>query len=296
MKYAYYPGCSLHSTGIEYDLSTKAVCKLLNIELEEIADWNCCGASSVHSEERLLGLALPARNLALAEKQGLDTVVPCAACFNRMKKACFAVRECKNTREEVSELIDMDYSASREVIALLDLLANRLKVEDLKEKVVNPFKGVKIASYYGCLLVRPPEITGFDDPENPRSMDNLMEALGGTALDWSFKTECCGGAYSISHPHVAEKMLYRIFDAALAEGADCFTTACPLCFLNLDMRQAEIIQKYDLKRQLPVFYFTEMIGLAIGCSPSELGLEKHFVDTREFLNGFFSGAVREGGK
>lgn len=283
MKYAYYPGCSLEATGVEYNLSTKLVAKHLGLELWEIPDWNCCGASAAHATNRLLGFALPARNLALAEKEGLDVAVPCAACYNRMRVVELAVRNSKECQEEVAGIIEMDYEASNQTLSLLDLLANRVDQEQIQEKVVRPLTGLKVACYYGCLLVRPVETTGFDDAENPQSMDRLMEMLGATPVDWSFKIECCGAGHTTTLSKEAGPLLRNIFVDAKANGADCIAVACPLCFMNLDMRQKGIEGSYQGKYDLPIFYFTELMGLAFGYSPKELGLPKHFVNVLPLL-------------
>lgn len=283
MKYAYYPGCSLHATGLEYNLSTLAVAKHLGVELEELGDWNCCGASAAHSTNHSLALALPARNLALAEQKGLDLAVPCAACFNRLRAAEHAVRASARVREEVADLVQMDYKAENEVYALLDIMANHVGEEKIREKVVRPLEGLKVACYYGCLLVRPPAITGFDDPEDPQSMDRLITILGAEALPWSHKTECCGAGHSTTRPDLARHLLNAIYYSAKAAGAECFAVACPLCFLNLDMRQAEVENRFRVAYGLPVFYFTELMGLAFGYSPKELGLPKHFVNAQALL-------------
>ncbi len=284
MRMAYYPGCSLNATGIEYNISAKAVAKHLGLELWEIPDWNCCGASAAHSTNHLLGLALPARNLAIAEKEGLDVAVPCAACFSRMKAAEMAVRQSPDMKQTINELIEMTYNATNHTRNLLDVMANAVGIETIAEKVVKPLSGLKVAAYYGCLLVRPPEIAQFDDAENPMSMDRIIEALGGTPVEWSFKVECCGAGHTTALPEAAAPMLHNIFRNAAENGADCFAVACPLCFLNLDMRQSEIKKKYSAGYNLPVFYFTELMGLAFGYAPKDLGLNKHFVNPMPLLD------------
>lgn len=278
MRYAYYPGCSLESTGIEYNLSTKAVAKQLGIELWEIPDWICCGASAAHSTDQLLGLALPAHNLAIAEKEGLDIAVPCAACYNRMRGAQYAARNIPELQAQISQVIEMDYEGKTETLSLLDLIANYVGEEKIEEQVRRPLDGLKVATYYGCLLVRPEEITGFDDVENPMSMDRIMTALGAEPVEWAFKTECCGAGHTTTMSKEANVLLYNIFEDAKSNGAECIVTACPLCFLNLDMRQKGVEAAYGQEYGLPVFYFTELMGISFGYSPKELGVPKHFVD------------------
>ena len=283
LKYAYYPGCSLESTGIEYNNSTKIVAKHLGVQLDEIEDWNCCGAVAASGRSRLLSIALPARTLALAEKQGLDIAVPCAACFNNMKVTQYEVRKSKEMSQTVNEVIDMEYKAEYEIKTLLEVLVGDVGLDKIKEAVKRPLTGLKVASYYGCLLVRPPEVACFDDAENPMTMDNMVEALGGEAVNWSYKVECCGAAYSSCKPNVAIPMSRDILKNAKLNGADCVLVACPLCFMNLDMRQKEIGQLDNTDYQLPIFYFTEFMGLAFGYSPKELYLNKHFVNSAKLL-------------
>lgn len=277
MKYAYYPGCSLSATGIEYDISTKKVAKNLGVELWEIPEWNCCGASSAHLTDHLLALALPARNLAIAEEQGLDVAIPCAACYARCKATEVAVKESKEMQKTISEVIERNFAGKIQSKSILDIFANDVGIQAIEALVDKKLTGLKVASYYGCLLVRPPK-TGFDDPENPQSMDKIVEALGGTPVEWAFKTECCGAAHSANKPDVGFAMIEKILTAAKDAGADCIATACPLCMSNLDMRQSQVGAKFGKEYGLPVFYFTELMGLAQGISPNELGIDKHFVD------------------
>jgi heterodisulfide reductase subunit B len=266
-------------------MSAKTVAKHLGVELWEIPDWNCCGASAAHNTNHLLALALPARNLALAEKEGLDVAVPCAACFNRMKHTEHAAKTSAAAMAMVQEAIDMDYKGTNRSYNLLDVLVNRVGTDVIKEKVVKPLTGLKVACYYGCLLVRPPKVTQFDDVEDPQTMDRLLKALGGTPVDWGYKTECCGAGHVTAKPPVGEPLLHRIYQNAKDNGADCLAVACPLCFLNLDMRQADVKKKRQRDYNLPVFYFTQLMGLAMGYSPKEMGFSKHFVDPIPLLQG-----------
>lgn len=277
MKYAYFPGCSLSTTGREYDMSTKEIAEVLGIELWEIPDWNCCGASSAHLTDHRLALALPARNMAIAEEAGLDVAIPCAACYARSKAVEVAVTSSEETREEIEEIIERKYSGKSRAKALLDIMANDIEQSLIAQQVVNPLKGIKAACYYGCLLVRPLSL-GFDDPEDPQSMDKLIKNLGGETVDWAFKTECCGASHPTTKKEVGLQMLERILANAKEAGANCLVTACPMCLNNLDMRQGQVEKAYQKKYGLPVYYFTELMGLAFGIEPTKLGLNKHFVD------------------
>ncbi|MGR6835511.1 CoB--CoM heterodisulfide reductase iron-sulfur subunit B family protein [Syntrophomonas erecta] len=283
MKLAYYPGCSADGSGIEYGMSMERTAKILGIELVELEDWNCCGATSGHSTNKLLSLALPARNLAIAEKTGLDMLAPCAACYSRHRAAGKVIQEDEATREKIAEIIEMDIEGSIETLSILDVLANQIGADTIKAKVTNPLNGMKAACYYGCLLVRPVELTGFDDPEDPQSMDKIVQALGAETIDWSFKTECCGAAMVTSRPDVGNRMLYNVLRNAREAGAECLVTACPLCMLNLDMRQAAVEREYNTSFNIPTYYVTELLAIACGDSPNTVGIDKHFVEAGSYL-------------
>lgn len=274
MRVSYYPGCSLHATAKEYGLSTRAVCEALGIELVEIPDWCCCGASSAHSVSHTLSIALPATNIASAQAEGLDIVVPCAACFGNMRRADAALRENEATRREIEDLLSFRYSGELQILHLLDLLCNRVGLEAVRGRVVNELTGLKVAPYYGCLLVRPPEVCGFDDTENPTTLDNLLEAIGAEPVTWSYKTECCGASLALIQPEIVEKLVGEITEMALEAGASCIATACPLCSTNLETRQ---------KAGLPIFFFTELMGLAFGLEGCEKWLKMHLVNTQPAL-------------
>lgn len=275
MKYAYYPGCSLKSTAKEFDESARAVCQQLDVQLEEIDGWVCCGASSGHSLDRWVSLALPARNMAIAEKSGLDVAVCCAACFLRLMHTRHEVQADEKVRANVEELIGMPYQAKQRVRHLLDIIGNEVGMEALQAKVKRPLSGLKVASYYGCYLVRPPKVTHLDDPENPVLMDNIMKALGAEPVDWPGKVDCCGGSLSLTTRKVVTRLVGDIGESARAAGADVIATACPLCQANLDSRQAS--------NGLPVLYFTELIGLALGLPGVGKWLGKHLIDPTQSL-------------
>ncbi len=283
MKYAYFPGCSLHSTAKEYDQSAQAVCRRLGIELEEIPDWVCCGATPTHVTDHLLSIALPVKTLLQARKMGLGVLTCCAACFSRLKVANKIMREDEWHRERVNEIVEDKYEGEVEVRHILDILVNEYGLDKIKGNVKEGLGGLKIASYYGCLLTRPPEVTKFDDCENPTSMDRLMETLGAQPVSWPYKTECCGAGLSLTRTEIVLKLSYDILRMARDEGAECLTVACPLCQSNLDMRQMQVEKKYEEKFCLPVLYFTQLAGLALGIEPGELGLNKLMVDPMKLL-------------
>ncbi len=283
MKYAYYPGCSLHSTAKEYDISTKAVCEALGIELEEIPDWVCCGASSAHMTSELLSLALPVSDLVIAKDMGLDTLVCCAACYSRLRVANAQMASDDGHRAQVIEIVGTDYSGESQVRHLLDVLVHEYGLDALREKVTRELSDLRVVAYYGCLLSRPPEIVAFDDPENPTAMDELAAALGAKALDWPYKTVCCGQSLSLTRTDVVLKLCRDILQSASNRGADCIVVACPLCHSNLDMRQVQINKRYQTQFNVPILYFTQLVGLALGLEPKDLGLNKHITSPSKLL-------------
>ena len=282
MKYAYYPGCSLHGTSIEFDMSTKAVASALDIELEEIPGWTCCGATSAHETSGLLALALPARNLLLAQEQNLDVMVCCAACYNRLREANEGIKLGDN-HAKVAEVLGRPYDGGVDTKHFLDIIVNEYGLDTLGAKVEKSLDGLKVASYYGCLLVRKPEVVAFDDPEDPTFMDRLATAMGAEAVDWPYKTECCGGSLGLTRTDVVLRLVGDILEMALENGADCIMVACPLCQVNLDLRQAQINRRYKTDYHVPILYFTQLLGLALDLPTKELGLEKLTVNPKELL-------------
>jgi heterodisulfide reductase subunit B len=284
MKFAYYPGCSLHSTGTEFDESFKAVCKKLEIELEEVPGWICCGTSPAHSTSRLLSLAMPLKNLVLAERTGLEEmVVPCAACFSRFKIALYEVGENEELKREVDEVVGSTFQGGIKVVHPLEVFS-QLDSEMVRSHVTRDLSGLKVACYYGCLLTRPPKATQFDVCEYPVTMDEVLRNVGIRTLDWSYKTECCGGIFSLTETDIVLKLVNDILNEAKAVGADAIAVACPLCHANLDTRLTEIEAKYAVDYgNMPTFYFTQLMGLAFGLSHKQLALGKHIVDPEPLL-------------
>lgn len=281
-KYAYYPGCSLHSTGSEYDMSFRAVCKKAGIDIEEIKGWVCCGTSPAHCSSKLLSLALPYENLCLAEKMGAaDVVAPCAACFARLRTAMYEAQEDPEVAKQISEALDKPLPKSMNVLNPLQIFNEK---EGLADAVTKELPGLNVVCYYGCLITRPAKVMQFDECEYPMTMDELLRSMGIATLDWSYKTECCGGALAMTRTDVVLKLTRDIFEEARAVGANAIAVACPLCHVNLDTRQEEVEQEYGVKYGLPVFYFTELMALAMGVPSEELGLKKHFVGTDDLLS------------
>ena len=286
-KYAYYPGCSLHSTGSEFDVSFRAVCEKLGIEIEELKGWICCGTSPAHSSSRLLSLALPFENLCLVEKMGMtDVVAPCASCFARLKTAAFEASEDPELAGQISEALEKPLPKSVNVLSPLQIFCDK---EGLADAVTKELPGLKVVCYYGCLLTRPAKVMQFDECEYPMAMDELLRSMGITTLDWSYKTDCCGGSLAMTRTDVVLKLTNEILEEAKAVGANAIAVACPLCHINLDTRQEEIEQEYGVKYGLPIFYFTQLMALAMGVPSDKLGFKKHFVGTDELLSAVCEG-------
>ena len=274
MKYAYYPGCSLHSTASDYQQSIDAVFAKLGIELEEIEGWTCCGASAAHVTEDLLPLVLPAKDLLQAERMGLEVLAPCAACYNRMRSATHKLRENEEWRKKVNQILEADYQARTRVRHISDAVVNEYGLEAIAKFLVKDLKGLKAVCYYGCLSARPQKIVAFDDPVYPSYLDRLVQTLGGEAMEWPFKTECCGGSFSVSKKEVVLKLTRDLLEMAQSLGAEAIVVDCPLCQFNLDFRQEEVEGKYGVRFGLPVFYFTQLLGIGLGLRGEELGLKK----------------------
>ena len=289
-KYAFYPGCTLHSTGVEFGVSTELVCEALDLEMVEIPDWNCCGASSAHSMDPTLFLALPARNLVQAQVTKLeDVAIPCAACYSRLAAADLALRQDSAFRAKMESVLGFEYEGRVRPRSLLDIFANDFSREALTGPVVKALEGLKVVSYYGCLLIRPPEYTGrWDDPEHPESMDYVMGLMGAEAIPWSYGIDCCGGSLTLNRSDVVVHLVDKLARAAHEAGADALVTACPRCMANVDGRQlyrggAPLPRppKPDYE-PLPIFYFTELMALAYDL-PLKKVLGKHLVDPRALL-------------
>jgi len=284
MNFGYYPGCSLSGTAKEFDLSLKAVLKILDSELQEINDWCCCGASSAHSASHLLAVALPARNLILAKEQGMKEVVaPCAACFNRLKVAQHELKTDEHIRIKTDELLGIKYSDGINVLNLISFF-QQIGLDKIKTNIKVDLGKLNVACYYGCLLVRPHDILKFDDPENPTTMEEVVSATGAKPVDWNFKVECCGAAHSIAHTEIVENLSMKIIDDAVNHKADVIVVACPMCHSNLDMRQKNIIKHHPGRIAVPILYLSQLIGLSMGLDQKKLGLDLHFIDTTPLID------------
>lgn len=276
MEIGFYPGCSLKGTSSEYAQSTLALAKAFDIDLIEIKDWNCCGATAAHNLNHELAVALPARILALAEKEGRkEIVVPCSACYNRLSVTQYELNSDIELRDRVSDILQMPLSGDICIMNVMQFI-NKYIADRIEEKLVNPFEH-KVACYYGCLLVRPREVLKFDRLENPQSMDILMKKIGADSMEWGYKTECCGAGLSVSRTDIVAKLSGKIVKDASDRGAEAIIVACPMCQTNLDMRRPHIDSYLKVKTNVPVIYITQAIGLAVGVDREKLGLKKLFV-------------------
>jgi heterodisulfide reductase subunit B2 len=283
LNYSYYPGCSLHASGKEYDESTRGLFKALRIGLHEVPDWLCCGATPAHNVDELLSLSLCAKNFSLADEVPGDLAVACAACFSRLKTTQHRLKENDIKRKQVEQAIDAPVSLDKKVKHLLDILAQDFGLDRLKAAVQKPLTGLKVACYYGCLLTRPPDVPELDCCEAPTIMERVIAAAGAETVAWSHRLECCGANFTLSRPGVVLKLSADILASAKRAGADCIMVACPLCHGNLDIRQAEIEGATGEHFGLPVFYMTQLLALAAGVAPGKLGLDSMIVNPAPLL-------------
>jgi heterodisulfide reductase subunit B len=272
MNITYYPGCSLESSARDYNESIKAVCEVLDINLQEPKDWTCCGATSAHSLDDALAIDLPARNLPEAERMGQDMVVPCPLCFNRLIRA----------KQETGSGLPIHDMAS--FMARPDVL------KKIQSTVTTMLTGISAVCYYGCMANRPPKLVGSLNYENPMELDRIAETVGIDVRPWSFKTDCCGASFSISRSDIIHALVKKLYDRALEAGADCIVVSCQMCQGNLDLYQEEIAGTYGMDYRLPIFYFTELMGLAMGLKDTTRWLKRHRVDPIAYLKekGFFA--------
>ena len=277
MRLGYYPGCALHGSSNDYEQSLRACLGKLEVEPEEIREWVCCGATAAHSLNHKLSIALPGRNLALAEQQGFEEMLaPCPLCSMQLLKASKLIKEDDGLRREISSIVEGEISGRVNVLNLIQVF-QQVGLDRIKGAVKKPLTDLKPACYYGCLLVRPPEVVKFDDPEQPSSMEAIVNALGAMPVEWNFRTECCGAGMTMAKEETVLDLSHRILTDAQQHGANCLVTACPMCHVNLDMKQYDIERSYSVVIKLPVYYLSDLVGLALGISREALGIDRHFV-------------------
>ncbi len=285
MKYLYFPGCSLKGTGKAYEESLLAVFRALGIELREIEDWNCCGATAYMSVDEAKSYALAGRNLAIAEREDLDVIAPCSACYLGLNKAQKGLEEHPEIRAKVTKALaaaGLEYQGKVKVRHPLDVLINDVGLDEIAKRIKAPLKGKKFAPYYGCQIVRP--FASFDDQYNPETMDRLLATAGAECVTYPLKTRCCGGSLTGTVPEVGLRLAYIILKEAKKRGAEAIVTVCPLCQFNLDGYQDQIARKFEAV-DMPVVYFTQILGLAMGLSADELGLKRSIISADAVLAG-----------
>ncbi|MFH1087184.1 MAG: CoB--CoM heterodisulfide reductase iron-sulfur subunit B family protein [Chloroflexota bacterium] len=284
MRIGYYPGCTLHSSAEEYDKSARLVSGSLGIELEELKDWSCCGAFEAASVSHLLSLALPARNLSIAAREFKAVAMPCSACLFVHVRAKKELAENETLRKEVSRVIEQEAATDIAIRHLLDVFINDVGVEKIKENVKKSLNGLRVACYYGCVIVRPSQFYHFDDPNYPESLDRIVAALGGQSVPFAYKTKCCGGALLLANEELALEMTGSILAGAKESKAQCIIAACPMCHMALETLYAKVESKHKVNLDMPILYFTELMGLAFGFGVKELGLQRHLISPTKLVN------------
>jgi len=282
--YSYFPGCAVEATASALGLSVPHVAKELDMDLIELDDWNCCGSSPYGSVDKLEAACMAARNLALAEKRGFDLVTPCSSCYITLNRANAHLKEYPALRDQVDQALaagNLDYHGGVRVRHIAEVLYNDITPEVIGAKVTKSLNGLKVAPYYGCQLVRPG--FGFDDPESPHSLDELVASLGADAVSWPLKTRCCGGSLIMSEEDLALELSNKLLHNVQENGAQCIVTDCPLCQINLDAYQSRVNSKFKTKYHLPVLFLSQLIGVALGIKPDALGLQRNIVSPMRVL-------------
>ncbi len=285
MKMPYYPGCTLNTKGKGFDNSVRASTRALGLELVELEEWNCCGATFPLLVDNMLDLAGPAQVLVSARREGQRLAVACSTCYNVLKRTNKVIREDEDSREKLNFFLEADYSGDLQVLDLLQVLRDEVGFDKIKEAVKKPLSGLKVAAYYGCMVLRPPGEVAYDDPENPRALDDLITALGAETVDYSHKGECCGAYLAVKSAEVTAEMSFTILDSAQRSGAELVITNCPLCQFNLDRMQKAMGSRHSGFQSIPILYFTQLMGIALGLDSSDFELERHYVDPRPLLEG-----------
>ena len=295
--YSYFPGCSSsEGTAVAYGISTGAICGPLEIELLELEDWNCCGTTPYSSIDELASVAVAARNLALAEQTGLDLVTPCSACYTSLNRANSLIRKYSEFREKVNECLasaGLEYNGTVRVRHLFEVIYNDIGLDVVKSKVVNPLTGLKVAAYYGCQMVRTEP--GFDNKYNPQSLDEFAVSLGAESTPFLQKDRCCGSSLVIPEAGIALGLINKILESAASGGAECIVTVCPLCQTNLDAYQPLAKSKFRAKYNLPILFFSQLLGLALGVDSKLLALDKNIVSADKVLAPFISKTAKGAG-
>ena len=283
MRYAYYPGCSLKSSAAEYETSLLAMCQALDVEITEVPDWNCCGATPAFTIDPLVGVGLSARNLVWAEREKLPVMMPCVGCMKNARKALIKLKD-ESYRQAVRDALGQEFQGAVRVVHPVEILYKDLGLPVVEKRVTRPLTGLKVAPYYGCYLTRP--TCDFDNQENPQSLEQLIVTLGAEPVRFSLKMKCCGGGIFLTQEDVALELCHRLLTRAKAEGADCILVACPLCDMLLDAYQVKINPRFKVQHHMPILYFSQLAGLAFGLDPQDkaLGLGKRVVSVQPVLD------------
>ena len=285
LEYAYYPGCSLELSASSYDKSIRAVFEKLGVGLHEIDDWNCCGATMYMSVKKIVGYSISARNLALAQNMGMQICAPCSSCYTILRKTNRHIAWDPKERAKINEALqaaNLSYDTLVEVRHPLDILINDVGLGTIKAKAVKSLKGIKVAPYYGCQIVRPHGY--FDDTDDPVTMDKLLSALGANVTDYPLKVRCCGGMLMTTQEDVALKLNLMLLQAAVDNGAEMIATACPLCEMNLEAYQDKINKKFNQNFKIPIVYFSHLVGAALGAKPKDMDIDKFMIEVPKLNN------------
>ena len=278
---ALYPGCALEASSVQYGMSVSHVIEALEIPCPELDEWTCCGASSAHAVDPRLGQALTLRNLWLAEQQGFTEILaPCAACYHRLRSANSSFKRDSQLLADCNTQTGLDYKGAVRVLNLLEFLTGNVGVDRIGAAVRRPLSDLRVVCYYGCLNTRLQGADLDDDREWPMSMDRIVEAIGAVALDWGCRTECCGGSLFLTAEQVAARLVVEILKEAIDREADCIAVACPMCHNNLDVKQAAYCKRFDLGRQVPIVFITQLLGQALGTPDAALGLSRNTIPLR----------------
>jgi heterodisulfide reductase subunit B len=268
-----------------YDVQSKVVFKHQGIDLKEIEDWNCCGATSASKTDEFLAVALPARNLGIADAGGLsEMLIPCSSCLSRTLVAQKTLADNPALKEKINAELNKKVQGKTRIVSILEMLVPKAESGEIGKKIKVKLEGLKPACYYGCLLTRfPCDIAVPDNVENPQGMETVCRAVGAEPVEWGYKTDCCGASASVNDTDVALHLMSKIAKDAVARGANCFVTTCPMCQLNMDAYQDRVAEKYGVQKRLPVYFITELLGVAMGMSPSKLQIDRHFVEATGLL-------------
>ena len=285
MKVPYFPGCTLNTTAKGFDNAVRAAAAALGVEVVELPEWNCCGATFPLLVDNAMDLIGPAGVLYKASLEGERLATACTTCYNVVKRTNHVLKEDGDMLDKVNYFLehDSDYEGSVEVLDIVQILRDDVGWDKVHQEVKRPLDGFKVAAYYGCMVVRPPDEVAYDDPDNPLSLDDMLVALGAQPVDWPHKTECCGAYLAVKSPQVTQEMSHTVLSSAIRNGADLVVTNCPLCQFNLDKQQQTMSQRYVGYVPLPVLYYAQLLGLALGLDASAYDLDKTYIDARPLL-------------